>query len=200
MARPTDRAPRADAVRNAAAILEAAQTCLAEDPHATMSRIAEAAGVGRVTLYGHFATRAELVDAVFRNVSERSVELLHDVDTAGDPVDALVRIVRASWRVVHRYRGLLAAAETELPPERIRSQHDPHLTRMTELIHRGQASGDFRSDLTADWLVTVTYSVMHAAAREFSTGNMALEEGERAVVATVVAAVTPTGSGGSVRV
>lgn len=191
--RAVARTRRADAQRNAAAILAAAQECLAADPHATMSRIAEEAGVGRVTLYGHFSTRADLVDAVFRTVVEQSTELLGGVDNRGEPVAALVRLVGASWQVVHRFRSVLAAAETELAPHRIREHHDEHLTRLTQLIRRGQRSGVFRRDLSAAWLVTVAYSLMHAAANECSAGKLTEAEGERAVVATLLAALTPIG-------
>ena len=58
------RAQRADARRNIAAILDAATECLAHDPEMSIADIAAAAGVGRITLYGHFRTRADLVDAV----------------------------------------------------------------------------------------------------------------------------------------
>jgi AcrR family transcriptional regulator len=191
--RATPRAPRADAQRNVAAILAAAQDCLAEDPDATMSRIAEVAGVGRVTLYGHFRARAELVDAVFRTVTEQSNAILARVDTGGEPVAALVRLIRASWQVVHRFRSVLAAAEAELPAHRIREHHDEHLARVTQLIRRGQRSGALRTDLPASWLVTVAYSLMHAAADECTAGKQTAAEGEQAVVATLLAALTPPG-------
>ena len=51
------RPKRSDALRNIEAILEAATTCLARDPDASVNSIAQAAGVGRVTLYGHFESR-----------------------------------------------------------------------------------------------------------------------------------------------
>ena len=50
------RAQRADARRNIAAILDAATDCLARDPEMSIADIAAAAGVGRITLYGHFKT------------------------------------------------------------------------------------------------------------------------------------------------
>ena len=67
---------RADAQRNIAAILAAAGDCLGRDPGASTSEIAKAAGVGRVTLYGHFPSRAELVASLFDYVA--GSEGLHD--------------------------------------------------------------------------------------------------------------------------
>jgi AcrR family transcriptional regulator len=193
MARSEPRALRADAQRSVAAILAAAHDCLAADPDATMTRIAEVAGVGRVTLYGHFGTRAELVDAVFGSVTESAAELLQRVNTRGEPVTALARLVRASWQVVHRYRAVLAAAESELPAHRIRAHHDEHLNRVKAIVKRGQRTGAFRSDLPADWLVHVVYSLMHAAADECSAGRLSQSEGEHAVLASTLAALTAPG-------
>src|SRR5919198_4763624 len=122
--RGTTRAQRADARRNVAAILEAATACLTRNSGASMGEIAQAAGVGRVTLYGHFKTRAELVEAVLTRTLERADAVLEATDTRGDPRDALTRLVAASWQIVDQHRSVLHAAEQELPAGRIRGKHD----------------------------------------------------------------------------
>src|SRR2546429_4297843 len=66
------RAQRADARRNIAAILDAATDCLARDPEMSIAGIAAAAGAGRITLYGHFKTRADPIDAVLARTGERA--------------------------------------------------------------------------------------------------------------------------------
>ncbi len=189
----TTRDQRADARRNVGAILDAAQHCLAGDPQATIAHIASAAGVGRVTLYGHFKTRAELVDAVFERVSTQSSALLDTVDTTGDPVAALVRLATASWQVVHRFNAIRQAAEAELPEERIRRHHDVHFRRLDAVISRGQRSGVFRRDLPRHWLVTTCYSTMHAAADDCAAGRIKHADAGRLVAATLIAAFTPPG-------
>src|SRR5882672_7257752 len=118
------RAQRADARRNIAAILGAATDCLARDPEMSIADIAAAAGVGRITLYGHFKTRAELVDAVLVRTVESAHATLDRVDLAGDPAQALTGLVTSSWRIVEQFRGVLRAAQRELPPDRIRDIHD----------------------------------------------------------------------------
>src|SRR5215469_9042159 len=124
-ARDTARRPqRADARRNVAAILDAATDCLARDPEMSIASIAAAAGVGRITLYGHFKTRAELVDAVMVRTVAHADTILDTTDTGGDAADALARLVASSWQIVHQFRNILLAAQRELPAERIRGVHD----------------------------------------------------------------------------
>src|SRR6478672_563876 len=105
MAQTTSK--RADAQRNIAAIVAAATECLSRDPAASTSEIAKAAGVGRVTLYGHFPARSDLVDAVFVHAIESGEESLGQVDLSGDPRAALARLTESSWHLVDRYRSLL---------------------------------------------------------------------------------------------
>lgn len=182
---------RADARRNVAAILDAALARLAANPQATVADIAQAAGVGRVTLYGHFKTRADLVEAVFARVQAESAAILDATDTGGEATAALTRLVAATWRVVHHFHALLAAAQSELPAERIRSHHDVHLRRLDALLARGQKAGAFRSDLPRRWLITTCYSVMHAAAEDCAAGRLREREAARVIAATLLAALTP---------
>ena len=148
----TERKPmRRDAERNRIAILDAAAQVLRENPHASIGEIANRAGLVRVTLYGHFESRTDLVDAIFeRDVAEASRQLT-ELDLGGDPAEALERLISSSWRVVHNGRAILAVAEQELPAARIRDHHDVPLQHVRELIVRGQRTGRFRTDLTADW-------------------------------------------------
>ena len=106
---------RADARKNIAAILDAATECLARDPDASVSDIATAAGVGRVTLYGHFESRGALVAEVVERAMTAGDTVLEAVDLTGDPRAALGRLLEASWHVTHRYGGLVIAAQAALP-------------------------------------------------------------------------------------
>ena len=185
------RAQRADARRNIAAILDAATECLARDPEMSLAEIAAAAGVGRITLYGHFKTRAELVNAVLARTIERADIILGATDTAGDPAEALARLVASSWQIVHQFRNILLAAQRELPAERIRGVHDPILRRVQDLIGRGQRAGTFRSDLPEQWLITTAFSLMHAAAEDTAAGRAKTDDAAGLITATLLAAFTP---------
>jgi AcrR family transcriptional regulator len=185
---------RADAKRNVAAILAAATDRLAQNPDASVAEIAAAAGVGRMTLYGHFKTRTDLLDAVLTRVVAEAHETLDAVDVAGDPGAAVARLVAASWLIVDRLRNILAAAQRELPAERIRQAHDLVLGRVQALIERGQATGEFRADLPESWLVSLAMNVMHAAATEVSAGRLTSDQAPSVVAGTLLAAFTPPGA------
>jgi AcrR family transcriptional regulator len=170
--------------------------CLANDPDASVASIASAAGVGRITLYGHFKTRAELVDAVFVRTVEHANAILDATDAGGDPAEALARLVASSWQIVHQFSSILLAAQRELPAERIRGVHDPILRRVQALIERGQGAGAFRTDLPEQWLITTAFSLMHAAAEDAAAGRVKADDAARLITATLLAAFTPPASGG----
>jgi TetR/AcrR family transcriptional regulator, mexCD-oprJ operon repressor len=185
---------RADARRNVAAILAAATECLASDPDTSMAEIAAAAGVGRMTLYGHFNTRAELLDAVIAHALAAAHTTLDAVDVSGDPRAALGRLVAASWLVVDQLGQVLAAAQRELPAERIHQAHNPVLGRVQALVEQGRAAGTFRTDLPLPWLVNLAMTVMHAAAAEVSAGRLASGQAPAIIAGTLLAALTAPGA------
>ncbi len=177
-----------------AAILDAALDCLSRDPQASIADIARAAGVGRVTLYGHFASRAELIDAAFVYALRQANDVLDAVDLSGDPRDALARLIASSWQIMDQFQGALAAAERELPPGRIRAHHDEPMDRVRALISRGQRDRLFRADLPGDWLVAVFYTVMHGAMGEIGAGRLLAADAAEVITATLLAAYTPPGA------
>ncbi|MEW9529189.1 TetR/AcrR family transcriptional regulator [Microbispora sp. NPDC049125] len=185
---------RADARRNIRSILDAARSCLTRDADASVADIAKAAGVGRVTLYGHFGTRADLVDAVLTQTVEEADATLDATDTTGDPRWALTRLVGASWQIVHEFQSVLLAAQRELPAERIRAVHDRILRRVETIIEAGQSAGVFRDDLPNRWLVTTVFSLMHAAAEDSAAGRLDAKDAPEVIGATLLAALTAPGA------
>lgn len=184
---------RADALRSIESIAQAAVDCLGQNPEASLSEIARAAGVGRVTLYAHFASRAEVVDAAMSRAIDRGNEVLDTIDLTGDPLLALARYIEAGWHLVDQARALLAAAQRELSAGRIRELHAGPAARVEALVARGRAEGAFRTDLPIDWLVNVLHAVMHSAADEIRAGRLTSDRAADHITATVLAAFTPPG-------
>lgn len=186
VAKPANR--RADARANKARILDAAIDCLGRDPGASVSEIARAAGVGRVTLYGHFSSREEMIDAAFARVIAEGDRVLEAVDLSADPPDALRALIESSWLLVARSLTVLDAAEAALPPGRVQELHARPAERVEELVRRGQADGSFRTDLPAGWLVSVLHHVMHGAAGDINAGRLDADDAAAYISATVLPA------------
>lgn len=101
---------RADARRNYEQLLEQARIAFAESGvDASLDEIARRAGVASGTLYRHFPTRMDLVEAVLAGQIAELVELGRGLLSADDEFDALTTWLRATLTHALTYRGLSAA-------------------------------------------------------------------------------------------
>jgi AcrR family transcriptional regulator len=187
---PAPKRRRADADRSVAAILDAGLEALASDPDSSMSEIARRAGVVRATIYVHFPTRETLLDAVMEYAIGQVVESMRGAEPErGEPVEALARVLRATWRQLGQFHGLLALNTARLSAEELHRRHVPMLDQLEPLIERGQKQGVFRSDLPVSWLLAVTRSIVHAASHEIRGGRLPESEAEAVMVSTVLRAI-----------
>jgi TetR/AcrR family transcriptional regulator, mexCD-oprJ operon repressor len=179
-------APRADARKNVEAIVNAAAGCLAVNPNATINEVAEAAGVGRMTVYGHFPTRSALVAEVAERAVQRTNAELEPLSLAGDPRCALERLLRASWRITFRTGALIVAAEQTLTAQEIHDVHDDLNQRYTQLLERGRNQGQFCVDLPLGWQLTMITCTLHGAVAAVHRGEIEVDEAPELVVRTVL--------------
>lgn len=185
-----ERAKRADAVRNIEAILDAATRLLAVDPDASINEIAKAAGVGRVTLYGHFESRAALVGAVADRAIAQTNEALSDLDLDGDADGAMARLLEATWHLTHRFGAVVVAASQALPPEQVQRAHREPAARVRSLLERGRRSGAFRTDMPIEWQLSVIQAILHGASGSVHRGEIREADAPRLVRDTTLAALS----------
>jgi AcrR family transcriptional regulator len=108
---------RADALKNRALILKTAMQLFTEkNVHdVTMSDIAEAAGIGKGTLYRHFKDKAQLCQSMLdedqRSLQDRSLEYFR---TQGNPLDNLGWFLVEAALFVDRNRPLLCVSSANM--------------------------------------------------------------------------------------
>jgi AcrR family transcriptional regulator len=188
---PAPKRRRADAERSVAAILDAALEALASDPDSSMSEIARRAGVVRATIYVHFPTRESLLDAVMEHAVAQVAEATRAAEPQrGEPVEALERVLRATWQQLAQFHGLLALNTARLSAEELRRRHVPMLDQLEPLIERGQRQGVFRVDLPVSWQLAVIRSIVHAASHEIRGGRIPESEVEATMISTILGAIS----------
>lgn len=184
------RAKRADALQNIEAIVDAATRLLAIDPDASVNDIAKAAGVGRVTLYGHFESRTALIREVVERAIHSTSEALESVDVEGDPREALRRLLEVTWQLTHRYGALVIAGTQGLRLEDLRRAHDEPSARVLGILSRGRTAGEFRVDAPVEWQISVVQAILHGASAAVHRGEITAEQAPLLVGDTVIGALS----------
>jgi TetR/AcrR family transcriptional regulator, mexCD-oprJ operon repressor len=186
------RTLRADAQRSRDAIADAVLRAVGSGERLSMAAIARAAGVSRVTLYSHFPTLEAAVGVAVERALSDARAATSDLDMSGAPPRALADLVASHWESLARFQALYAAAAELLDPRELRALHDPLFGSVGDLIRRGQAAGDFRADLPAEWLIASIYALMHQAADELSAGRLSRRQVPRVLIESVLALTAPT--------
>ena len=161
---------RADAERNLTRIIESATALLAVNPRASMAEIAEASGLVRATLYRHFPTREDLLQAIYSAALEDALSaILAAEPERGKATDAIGRVVDALLVVGDRYQ-ILQAERRDYPE--LREQEESVGAPLIALVERGQRSGELRDDMPLRWLVAALGSLLTEALRAVARGDI----------------------------
>ncbi|WP_067544266.1 TetR/AcrR family transcriptional regulator [Nocardia crassostreae] len=166
------RKPRADVSRNRDRILDVTRNLLAErGSHVQLPEIARVAGVGTGTVYRHFPTQADLIEAI---AAERfaEIEQFARAECLANAAagQALARYFHHVGEVLSADRGLSAAIESvrHTPGSEPRGESLARLESViADLIAADQAVGTLRADCTpAD-----VYMLVGALSATIRTGS-----------------------------
>lgn len=187
---PNPRVPAAPGHRRTrttrARILEAARRELDRDPDRSLGDIAEAAGVSRRTVYGHFAGRSALVEGLVDDAVEALRAALTAVALpASDAPTALARFVLTLWPVGDRYRMLLRLAPQDLGAERA-DLLAPARDMATAIITEGRRQGVFHTSLPPPVLSRAVEAYVLTLLECGNTGTWT-DDGTRTAAAALIA-------------
>jgi AcrR family transcriptional regulator len=157
---------RADARRNLERILEAAGEVFAEQGvDAGVADIARRAGVGTATIFRRFATKDDLVEAIFE---ARLRTLVDEASVAAEDPDAfagLRRFVEATVRMQCQDRGFLEANATHhFADPRSRELRDEIVATLDGIVERAREAGQLRPDFGTTDLPPLLHGLARSAA------------------------------------
>lgn len=144
------RKPRSDAQRNRERILDVAKEAFTRSgANTSLDEIAREAGVGPGTLYRHFPTREELLEAVYRNGMEKLASSAQKFADELPPLEAL-----RTWLLLFvdyiAAKQLIAPALNALvgdPKKVFEASHARVWEAIRALVKRAIKTGDIREDL-----------------------------------------------------
>jgi TetR/AcrR family transcriptional repressor of mexCD-oprJ operon len=181
---------RADAERSIEVIIKAATELFGKGELPSMSDIARAAGVGRVTLYAHFPSREQLLETVVKRTLATTNAAIDELDLdAKPPTQGLAALVQHTWPILDHSRRLRTTALAQLGTEAVRRLHVQALDHVERLIARGQDDRTFRTDLPCDWLAAAVHAIVHAAADEVDAGRLQPAKAPHVITTTVLSLV-----------
>jgi AcrR family transcriptional regulator len=156
------------AVRDAT--LDATAALVAEHglPSVTMSQIAEAAGIGRATLYKYFQDIQAILFAWHeREISGHLEQLTEAREEAGNPRERLEAVLEAYALITHESHGHHdAELAAFLHRDEQVAQAEQQLRSMVrDLLTDAAATGDVRDDVTPSELASYCLYALSAASR-----------------------------------
>lgn len=144
---------RADAARNRAKLVDSARTVFTEHGgEASLEQIAKVAGVGIGTLYRHFPTRLDLLEAVYRDEVDVLRETAEKVTPNHEPVDALELWLVAFVDYAATKRHIFSELVEAVGRESDLMTHSRAVIYGTagQLVGAAQAAGQIRGDVSAE--------------------------------------------------
>lgn len=152
---PVADAPRrrADAERNRRALIDAAIEVFGQRGlDATVSDIAQRAGVGQGTAFRHFPTKEHLIAATVRDMLDRISATAAELLQEPDPLLALRQLMHAGSQMMISNQGFKAATANSpvLEDPEVHAAHEHLLEVAGTLLARAQDAGVVRADVTPE--------------------------------------------------
>jgi len=144
------------------AIVQAAFDVFSRDPSASLSEVADRAGVGRATLHRHFAGREDLVRALAMTAIEEMDEAAATAsETADSYSEALQKILTALIPLGDRH-SFLALEPVESDPE-VAAEFKRQMNEIRDMAEKAKQEGLFDRSVPTDWIARTFDYLLYAA-------------------------------------
>jgi AcrR family transcriptional regulator len=171
-------------------VLNAAARVLSHNQGASLSEIADAAGVGRATLYRYFPTREELI-------RELSIQALDETDaatastlSAGSAEEYLRDLTNALVPLGDKFHFLMTNRSAH-KDEVVRDRYVRQLEQVEETVEWLKDEGVYAADIPTAWAVSVIDMLIYTAWQAVHEGRIARNEVADLLMRTLLTGLGP---------
>ncbi len=169
--------PDARIQKSQAALLAAGMELLSKNPEATLSEIAQQAGVGRTTLYRLYETKEQLIKAI-------AVQCMESFDVATEHLESEAKSALHGFHLM--FKAILPLAKeleflmklgdiAENDPE-LMAIYDKQQQEMTQLVELAKQEGSIQKKVPTLWIVNLLDGLFYSSWLTLNAGIMSHDE------------------------
>lgn len=171
------------ATRSRTALLNAGVETLLQNSNATLTEIAQVAGVGRATLYRHFQTREQLI-------IELAAESLMATDQACAHIrskemkgrEAIEAIFTSVMPLADRFHFLLSLWSYVETNETLKTTYHAQLSQLKARIKEAKLDSSIDESLPEEWLVCLMDNLLYTGWYCIATGSLSASEASKLAI------------------
>ena len=178
--------------RSHRALLDGAIDLLMINPGASLTDIAQHAGVGRATLYRHFDSR----EALLRELAIESLNMTDDVlqpirDAGLNARETLEKGLAAIMQVADRFHFLLLLWNFDDGDTELMGIYQSQLDELSRLVEQGKQENSIDATLPTEWIVSMYDSLIYAGWYAIRSGSLNAEQAGRHAASTLFQGISP---------
>lgn len=150
----------------------------------SMAEIAEAAGVGRATLYRYFPNREALLQGLARAAFDELGARITEAELDAVPVrEGVARLTRGFVTAGSKYAAIVQTGKKHLGEIEVEELDEKITQPVRALLARGVADGTLRDDVPIDIQFEMFRGLLEKALQLVMRGQVGIEPASAAVVA-----------------
>jgi AcrR family transcriptional regulator len=170
-------------------LLDAAAEVLVADPSASLTQVAEAAGIGRTTLHKQYATREDLLRAVGNRVIDLW-EQVTEVASAGDADGGLLAAIEAMIPIGPQLAFLWRTPSFDHDQD-LETRWNAFTQQTLAILKRAQDRGVISAAVPDWWLLSTFHAVIYIASERVQLGHLARLDAPGLALSTLLHGIGP---------
>jgi AcrR family transcriptional regulator len=170
-------------------LLDVAAEVLVADPSASLTQVAEAAGIGRTTLHKQYATREDLLRAVGNRVIDLW-EQVTEVASAGDADGGLLAAIEAMIPIGPQLAFLWRTPSFDHDQD-LETRWNAFTQQTLAILKRAQDRGVISAVVPDWWLLSTFHAVIYIASERVQLGHLARLDAPGLALSTLLHGIGP---------